>query len=149
MVYLCANFGLCRTVCSALWPYVRPTRQTHRLQTRVTAWSFLKSGVRSSEAPKTQIFVCKTNSSTLKIYHPECTKPTILRAKIIRFSGEGAQPPPQSSLPPLPLPRWGAGNPLPTPLPLDAYGASILAPAALKLGAYGASFSSPPNFFFT
>jgi len=90
---------------------------------------------------KTLIFACKTNSSTLKNTTQNAQKPTILRAKIKKFSGEGAQPLPR------PLPRWRGGHPSPHLCPLGAYGASILAPAALKLGAYGASFSSPPHFF--
>ena len=87
----------------------------------------MQRAIASFGSLKILIFACKTNSSTLKNTTQNAPKPTILRAKIKKFSGEGHRPPDLS--------------------PLGAYGASIFAPAALKLGVYGASFSSPPIFF--
>ena len=96
----------------------------------------MQRAIASFGSLKTLIFACKTNSSTLKNTTQNAPKPTILKAKIKTFSGEGAQPSPQTP------PPVGRGTPPPKPVPLGAYGASIFAPAALKLCAYGASFSS-------
>ena len=58
----------------------------------------MQRAIASFGSHKTLIFVCKTNSSTLKNTTQNAPKPTILRAKIKKISGEGA-PPPQA--PPL------------------------------------------------
>ena len=89
----------------------------------------MQRAIASFGSLKTLIFACKTNSSTLKNTTQNAPKPTILRAKIKKISGEGA---PQT--PPL----VGRGTP-----PPHTSGASIFAPAALNLGAYGASILAP------
>ena len=56
-------------------------------------------------APNDTGFACKTGSWTVKNTIQNAPKLTILRAKIKKFSGEGAQPPP----------RWGGDTPSPHP----------------------------------
>jgi len=83
----------------------------------------MQRAIASFGSLKTLIFACKTNSSTLKNTTQNAPKPTILKAKIKTFSGEGAQPSPHTP------PPVGRGTPPPYTSPLGDYGASIFASA--------------------
>ena len=72
------------------------------------------------------LYVAKQNFKISMSEYLRCaSKRAISRLNIQKFSGEGAQPPPQTP------PRRGGGHPLPAPYPLGALGASLLAPLAL------------------